>query len=58
MSEIIYWKDFFDSCAPNYMDNCFVKNTSAEVDFIVDVLSLPQLGRILDIGCGIGQKAI
>ena len=40
------------------MDNSFTKNTVAEVDFVLEELSLPPGSRILDVGCGTGRHAV
>lgn len=52
------WEEFFDNHAPVYMDNDFTKNTTEKVDFILDILKLPQGSCIIDIGCGTGRHAI
>jgi 2-polyprenyl-3-methyl-5-hydroxy-6-metoxy-1,4-benzoquinol methylase len=52
------WRDFFDRHAPHYMENRFVKNTLAEVDFIEKELSLTPNMRVLDVGCGAGRHSV
>jgi SAM-dependent methyltransferase len=52
------WELFFDRHAPHYMENVFTKNTSEEVEFIIDELKLPGGSHILDIGCGTGRHSI
>jgi cyclopropane fatty-acyl-phospholipid synthase-like methyltransferase len=52
------WEQFFDGHAPQYMDNCFAKNTMAEVDFLLEELALPQGSHILDVGCGTGRHSV
>lgn len=52
------WEQFFDGHAPVYMQNCFVTNTLAEVDFILEILQLPESGSILDMGCGAGRHSV
>lgn len=52
------WEEFFDSHAPEYLNNCFTKRTEAEVDFIEEVFSLSKGSHILDMGCGVGRHAV
>jgi 2-polyprenyl-3-methyl-5-hydroxy-6-metoxy-1,4-benzoquinol methylase len=52
------WEEFFDDHAPEYMNNVFTKNTKAEVDFLIEELSLAKGSSILDIGCGTGRHSI
>lgn len=58
MREKNQWKEFFDGHAPDYMSNCFTKNTLKEVDFIIDILKLEKGSTILDTGCGTGRHSI
>ena len=51
-------KDFFDHHADKYMDEPFVKDTIAEVDFLIEQLQLTHSHRILDMGCGTGRHAL
>ena len=52
------WQEFFDNHAPRYKDNVFVKNTKAEIEFLIEELKLPQGSRILDMGCGTGRHTV
>jgi cyclopropane fatty-acyl-phospholipid synthase-like methyltransferase len=52
------WAKFFDGHAPYYDENCFTKNTIAEVQFLTDALGLSPGAAVLDVGCGTGRHAI
>ena len=52
------WEEFFDEYAPLYMHNSFTKNTTKEIDFVLEELQISPGSYILDIGCGTGRHAI
>jgi len=52
------WQVFFDGHAAEYMENCFVTNTIAEVDFVIEQTGIAPGARVLDIGCGTGRHSV
>jgi 2-polyprenyl-3-methyl-5-hydroxy-6-metoxy-1,4-benzoquinol methylase len=52
------WKEFFAEQAATYLDNPFTAFTKEEVSFILSLFSIPEGGRILDVGCGVGRHAV
>lgn len=52
------WEEFFDGHAPVYNQNCFTKNTIAEVDFLIEALDLKPGAEVLDVACGTGRHSI
>ena len=58
MGSVNEWETLFDHHAPRYMDEPWTKDTSSEVDFLVEELAILPGGSILDLGCGTGRHAI
>lgn len=52
------WQQFFDGYAPVYMNECFVTNTIAEIDFVLEETGIAPGSRVLDIGCGTGRHSV
>lgn len=52
------WREFFNQIAESYEEEVFTRNTVAEVDFVIEELSLPTGSSIVDVGCGTGRHAI
>ena len=58
MTEKSSWETFFDAHVPIHEENVFTKNTLREVDFLLEELSPPPGGSILDVGCGTWRPVI
>ncbi|NLF38122.1 methyltransferase domain-containing protein [bacterium] len=52
------WQTFFRYEAPIYDQECFTKNTEAEIAFLKTELGVPAGARILDMGCGTGRHSV
>lgn len=52
------WEKFFEGQVPSYKDAAYNKNTTAEVNFLLEVFNLPPGSRVLDVGCGVGRHSI
>ncbi|MDX9971536.1 MAG: class I SAM-dependent methyltransferase [FCB group bacterium] len=53
-----FWQEFFNTHAPDYMNNVFIHDTLKEVDFLTEVMGLSPGMRVLDMGCGTGRHSI
>ena len=52
------WREFFDSYAPQYMNEAFTADRVREAEFLVELFGLPAGATILDVGCGTGRHAV
>jgi SAM-dependent methyltransferase len=53
-----FFADVGDRLGENYLRYSFTKGTRQEVEFLLDLLDLPEGARVLDVGCGPGRHLI
>lgn len=53
-----YFEEVAERLGSAYLRYSFTKGTAQEVEFLVDLLDLPQGARILDVGCGPGRHSV
>jgi SAM-dependent methyltransferase len=53
-----FFAEVAERLGTSYLRYSFTKGTEQEVEFLEDLLKLPQGARILDVGCGPGRHSI
>lgn len=53
-----FYEEIGDFLKENYLEYGFTKGTKQEVDFLVELMDLPNNSRILDVGCGPGRHSL
>lgn len=53
-----YFSELGDHLGAAYLRYSFTKGTRQEIDFLLELLALPQGARVLDVGCGPGRHAV
>jgi 2-polyprenyl-3-methyl-5-hydroxy-6-metoxy-1,4-benzoquinol methylase len=53
-----WYEELFANYANRYEEECYIKGTSGEVDFIEKEIGFKTSATILDIGCGTGRHSI
>jgi SAM-dependent methyltransferase len=53
-----FFEEVGDYLGEAYLRYSFTKGTDQEVAFLLELLDLPQGGRVLDVGCGPGRHAL
>jgi SAM-dependent methyltransferase len=53
-----YFAELGDIVGESYLRYSFTKGTEQEIEFLLELLDLPDGARLLDVGCGPGRHAI
>lgn len=53
-----FFADVGDALGEAYLRYSFTKGTKQEVEFLLNLLALPEGARLLDVGCGPGRHAV
>lgn len=53
-----FFADIGDRLGTNYLRYSFTKGTKQEVEFLLELLDLPEGARVLDVGCGPGRHLL
>ena len=53
-----YFSELGDHLGSAYLRYSFTKGTRQEIEFLLELLGLPQGARVLDVGCGPGRHTI
>lgn len=53
-----WYEELFSNYANRYEQECYIKGTAGEVDFIEKEIGFNKSAAILDIGCGTGRHSI
>ncbi len=53
-----WWEEVFDESYGKHFLEPFEEKAEEEVDFIVDILGLPENAKILDLCCGLGRHSL
>jgi ubiquinone/menaquinone biosynthesis C-methylase UbiE len=53
-----YWAELGDRVGEAYLRYSHTKGTKQEIEFLLELLGLPDGARVLDVGCGPGRHAV